>query len=125
MLVVGRVIAGIAIGLASAVVPLYQAEVTAPAIRGRVISLWQWFVFTQSCAPCGKTVRLLILMSICVYRSQVNYMGHSMSVFRRIWVFLYRWRGVISYPLGIADDTCYRSFTWDAVFSRSTLQNII
>lgn len=50
MLVTGRVIAGIAVGLASAVVPLYQAEITAPAIRGRVVSMQQWFV-------CQKLVR--------------------------------------------------------------------
>jgi MFS family permease len=43
MLVVGRIIAGLAVGLASAVVPIYQSEVTAPAIRGRMVSLQQWY----------------------------------------------------------------------------------
>jgi sugar porter (SP) family MFS transporter len=44
MLVVGRIIAGISIGIASAVVPMYQAEITAPAIRGRLVSLQQWSI---------------------------------------------------------------------------------
>lgn len=42
MLVVGRIIAGLCVGLASAVVPIYQSEITAPHIRGRMVSLQQW-----------------------------------------------------------------------------------
>ena len=44
MLVVGRIISGLAVGLASAVVPIYQAEITAPGIRGRIVSLQQWSI---------------------------------------------------------------------------------
>lgn len=44
MLVVGRIISGISVGLSSAVVPIYQSEITAPAIRGRMVSLQQWQV---------------------------------------------------------------------------------
>jgi MFS family permease len=44
MLVVGRLIAGSSVGISSAVVPVYQAEVTAPAIRGRMVSLQQWSI---------------------------------------------------------------------------------
>ena len=43
MLVVGRIISGMSVGLASAVVPIYQSEITAPAIRGRMVSLQQWY----------------------------------------------------------------------------------
>lgn len=39
MLVVGRIIAGLSVGLASAIVPVYQSEITPPAIRGRLVSL--------------------------------------------------------------------------------------
>jgi MFS family permease len=42
MLVVGRVISGISVGLSSTVVPIYQSEITAPAIRGRIVSLQEW-----------------------------------------------------------------------------------
>jgi len=44
MLVVGRVISGISVGIASAIVPLYQSEVTAPHLRGRMVSLQQWSI---------------------------------------------------------------------------------
>jgi len=44
MLVVGRIVGGFSIGIASTTVPLYQAEITAPAIRGRLTSLQQWSI---------------------------------------------------------------------------------
>lgn len=44
MLVIGRIIAGFSVGMASATVPLYQGEITAPHIRGRMISLQQWSI---------------------------------------------------------------------------------
>ena len=44
LLCVGRVIAGIAIGIASSVVPVYQAEIAPKEIRGRVVSLQQWAI---------------------------------------------------------------------------------
>jgi MFS family permease len=47
MLIVGRIISGISVGLASAVIPIYQSEITAPAIRGRIISLQQWYTLTN------------------------------------------------------------------------------
>ncbi|KAK7451187.1 high affinity glucose transporter [Stygiomarasmius scandens] len=44
MLVAGRVISGISVGISSTVVPIYQSEITAPAIRGRMVSLQQWSI---------------------------------------------------------------------------------
>ncbi|KAK0199886.1 general substrate transporter [Desarmillaria ectypa] len=44
MLVVGRIISGISVGIASAVVPIYQSEITEPRIRGRLVSLQQWSI---------------------------------------------------------------------------------
>ncbi|KAL0958689.1 hypothetical protein HGRIS_014020 [Hohenbuehelia grisea] len=44
MLVVGRIIAGMSVGISSAIVPIYQSEITAPAIRGRMVSLQQWSI---------------------------------------------------------------------------------
>ncbi|KAI0071664.1 general substrate transporter [Panus rudis PR-1116 ss-1] len=44
MLVVGRIISGMSVGLASATVPLYQSEITPPAIRGRLVSMQQWSI---------------------------------------------------------------------------------
>lgn len=48
MLVVGRVISGISVGLSSAVVPIYQSEIAAPEIRGRMVSLQQWYDYIPS-----------------------------------------------------------------------------
>ncbi|EPS93218.1 hypothetical protein FOMPIDRAFT_1039147 [Fomitopsis schrenkii] len=44
MLVAGRVIAGVAVGIASSVVPIYQSEITPPSIRGRLVSMQQWSI---------------------------------------------------------------------------------
>ncbi|KAI0051521.1 general substrate transporter [Auriscalpium vulgare] len=44
MLVTGRVISGISVGIASAIVPLYQSEIAEPRIRGRIVSLQQWSI---------------------------------------------------------------------------------
>ncbi|KAL4795843.1 general substrate transporter [Aspergillus venezuelensis] len=44
LLVVGRVIAGGCVGIASAMVPVYIAEVSPKQIRGRMISLQQWAI---------------------------------------------------------------------------------
>ena len=44
MLVVGRIIAGFSIGIASSIVPVYQAEIAPREIRGRVVSLQQWAI---------------------------------------------------------------------------------
>ena len=37
ILVVGRIIAGISVGLTSTVVPIYQSEISAPSICGRLV----------------------------------------------------------------------------------------
>ncbi|PCH41869.1 general substrate transporter [Wolfiporia cocos MD-104 SS10] len=44
MLVTGRVISGIAVGIASMIVPIYQSEVAPPTIRGRIVTLQLWAV---------------------------------------------------------------------------------
>jgi len=44
MLVVGRIIAGLCVGITSSLVPVYQAEIAPKNIRGRVVSLQQWAI---------------------------------------------------------------------------------
>ena len=44
LLVVGRFVAGICVGIASSIVPVYQAEIATKEIRGRVVSLQQWAI---------------------------------------------------------------------------------
>ena len=41
---VGRFIAGIAVGLTSSVVPVYQSEIAPKNVRGRIVSLQQWAI---------------------------------------------------------------------------------
>jgi MFS family permease len=44
LLCIGRLVAGWAIGVCSAIVPVYQAEIAPKQIRGRVVSLQQWAI---------------------------------------------------------------------------------
>ncbi|KAI9810886.1 MAG: MFS sugar transporter [Pycnora praestabilis] len=44
LLVVGRCVAGFGVGVASTIVPIYQAEIAPKEIRGRVVSLQQWAI---------------------------------------------------------------------------------
>ncbi|KAI1823521.1 general substrate transporter [Xylaria intraflava] len=44
MLCAGRVIAGLCVGMASSIVPVYQSEIAPKEIRGRVVSLQQWAI---------------------------------------------------------------------------------
>lgn len=44
MLIVGRSISGICIGITSAIVPVYQSEIAPKEIRGRIVTLQQWAI---------------------------------------------------------------------------------
>lgn len=44
MLIIGRVISGVSVGIASTIIPLYQSEIAAPSIRGRLVSIQQWSI---------------------------------------------------------------------------------
>lgn len=44
LFIVGRVIAGLGVGLVSCLVPLYQSECAPKWIRGAVVSCYQWFI---------------------------------------------------------------------------------
>jgi MFS family permease len=46
MLVAGRIVSGLSVGLSSAIVPIYQSEITHPSIRGRIVSLQQWYDYS-------------------------------------------------------------------------------
>lgn len=44
MLITGRIIAGLCVGAASSLVPVYQSEIAPKEIRGRVVALQQWAI---------------------------------------------------------------------------------
>ncbi|KAJ1959632.1 hypothetical protein GGI12_004240 [Dipsacomyces acuminosporus] len=44
MLIAGRFINGLSVGFLSMVVPMFQSEVAAPEVRGRLVSLQQWAI---------------------------------------------------------------------------------
>ncbi|KAK9242513.1 general substrate transporter [Lipomyces tetrasporus] len=71
MLIVGRIVAGVCIGLTSALVPIYQSEIAPRKIRGRVVSL-QHFAIT-----CGILIQYFIQYGCSFLDSQ--------AVFRVPW----------------------------------------
>jgi MFS family permease len=44
MLIVGRIINGLAVGIESAQVPVYISEIAPPSKRGRLVGLQQWAI---------------------------------------------------------------------------------
>lgn len=42
--VVGRIFAGLGVGLVSTLIPMYQSECSPKWIRGAVVSMYQWFI---------------------------------------------------------------------------------
>jgi len=44
MLIVGRVVNGICVGICSAQVPVYISEVALPSKRGRLVGMQQWAI---------------------------------------------------------------------------------
>ncbi len=101
MLVVGRIISGICVGMASAVVPVYQSEITPPAIRGRMVSLQQWLV-----------VALPLVRRLLMTLMQVHHLGYPPPVLRPVWLLLHGQRGILPHPLGPADDPRHRPLAW-------------
>ncbi|KAI0169311.1 hypothetical protein GGR52DRAFT_516057 [Hypoxylon sp. FL1284] len=67
MLCCGRVIGGLGVGIASAVIPLYQAEMAPRAARGRLVSLYQWAV------GCGMLFQYLIQYGAARIKSQAAF----------------------------------------------------
>ena len=98
MLVAGRVIAGIAVGIASSVVPIYQSEITPPAIRGRLVSMQQWYVRCSHHSQLDST-------RAC----QVDHLGYSPPVLCRVRLLVHQRHGVLPHSLGPADDSCHHT----------------
>lgn len=79
MLVVGRVIAGVCVGIASSICPVYQAEIAPKEIRGRVVSLQQWAI------TWGILIQYFIQYGASWVDGGPNNPGQSTAAFRIPW----------------------------------------
>ncbi|KAJ8115700.1 hypothetical protein OPT61_g2710 [Boeremia exigua] len=79
LLCVGRVVGGFAIGICSAIVPVYQSEIAPKEIRGRVVSLQQWAI------TWGILIQYFIQYGSSFYDGGVNNPGQSTAAFRIPW----------------------------------------
>ncbi|KAK9428001.1 general substrate transporter [Lipomyces doorenjongii] len=67
MLVIGRIVAGLCIGLTTTIVPIYQSEISPRKIRGRVVSL-QYVAMT-----CGNLIQYFIQYGCSFIDSQAAF----------------------------------------------------
>jgi MFS transporter, SP family, xylose:H+ symportor len=81
-----RVIGGVAIGLASNVSPLYIAEISPAALRGRLVSLNQFAI----------VVGILLAQIINWIIARPIPLGLSSSALQQTWNFQYGWRWMFS-----------------------------
>ncbi len=80
MLVVGRFINGLCVGICSAQVPVYISELAPPSKRGRLVGSQQWVCSSQDCF-------YLRCALVDVYTGY--HMGHSDHVLHILWLQLY------------------------------------
>ncbi|KAF8947867.1 hypothetical protein BGZ47_007535 [Haplosporangium gracile] len=95
MLIVGRIINGVAVGLASMIVPVYQAEIAPKNIRGRIVSLQQWAItwgiliqyFIQyGCSFIGSNAAFRIPWGIQVVPGAILLVGISFFPYSPRWL---------------------------------------
>ena len=100
MFVVGRVFAGLGLGLISALIPLYQSECAPKSIRGAVVSLYQW------------VIALGILISNVFTNATKNRPDHS--AYRIPIAFQFIWASILVLGMVFLPEVCiitsFRSF---------------
>ena len=79
LLCVGRVVGGFAIGICSAIVPVYQSEIAPKEIRGRVVSLQQWAI------TWGILIQYFIQYGSSFYDGGVDNKFQGTAAFRIPW----------------------------------------
>jgi len=62
----GRLIAGLGVGIMVMIIPLYQAEIAHPSIRGRITGLQQ-FMLAIGAAVAGKRLPIFLLYESDTY----------------------------------------------------------
>lgn len=120
MLVAGRVIAGLCVGITSSIVPVYQSEIAPKEIRGRMVSLQQWAI-TWVSKP-----EIITCSNLSLTKSS----GYSHPIFHPIRrFFLRRWHQQrpstkcgFPYSMGYPDSPCSAPYRRSFLFPRiSTL----
>lgn len=79
MLVAGRIIAGICVGITSSLVPVYQSEIAPKEIRGRIVSLQQWAI------TWGILIQFFIQYGCSFVGGGPKAVGQSPNAFRIPW----------------------------------------
>ncbi|KAH7077750.1 general substrate transporter [Paraphoma chrysanthemicola] len=79
LLCIGRVVGGWAIGVCSAIVPVYQSEIAPKEIRGRVVSLQQWAI------TWGILIQYFIQYGSSFYDGGINNPNQGSAAFRIPW----------------------------------------
>jgi len=90
--VVGRVFAGLGLGLISGLVPLYQSECAPKSIRGAVVSLYQWLI------------ALGILISNVFTNATKNRLDHS--AYRIPIAFQFIWASILVTGMVFLPEVC-------------------
>jgi sugar porter (SP) family MFS transporter len=79
MLIVGRIIAGLCVGITSSLVPVYQSEIAPKEIRGRMVSLQQWAI------TWGILIQYFIQYGASFYGGGPNDPNQGSPAFRIPW----------------------------------------
>jgi sugar porter (SP) family MFS transporter len=79
LLCIGRVVGGFAIGICSAIVPVYMSEIAPKEIRGRVVSLQQWAI------TWGILIQYFIQYGSSFYDGGVDNPNQKTAAFRIPW----------------------------------------
>lgn len=79
MLVVGRIISGICVGITSTLVPVYQSELAPKEVRGRMVSLQQWAI------TWGILIQYFVQYGASFYGSKHHKPTENPAAFRIPW----------------------------------------
>ncbi|KAF2655897.1 high affinity glucose transporter [Lophiostoma macrostomum CBS 122681] len=79
LLCIGRVVCGLSVGIASSIVPVYQAEIAPKEIRGRVVSLQQWAI------TWGILIQYFIQYGASFVDGGPKHKGQGTAAFRIPW----------------------------------------
>lgn len=90
MLIAGRVLNGVTVGITSSQVPVYLAEIAKREKRGSLIIIQQLAIGTNHFNSASSNQDRLTIS---------RRMGHPHNVFHRVRLLLYRWSRIIPYCL--------------------------